>query len=102
MAVALEVLMRKFVLASATFVALALAPSFGLAQAVVIEPEVETWVTEQSGPTVTIEKDVVVGDLLPDTVELVEVPKYKKYRYAIINKKRVLVDSDTRKVIKVY
>ena len=43
-----------------------------------------------------------MGDPLPDTVELVEVPKYKKYRYAIINKKRVLVDSDTRKVIKVY
>jgi Protein of unknown function (DUF1236) len=102
MAVTLEVLMRRFVLASATFVSLALVPSFSLAQAVVIEPEVDTWVTEQSGPSVTIEKDVVVGDPLPDTVELVEIPKYKKYRYGFVNKKRVLVDSDTRKVIKVY
>jgi hypothetical protein len=102
MAVTLEVLMRRFVLASATFVAFALAPSFGLAQAVVIEPEVETWVTEWSGPSVTIEKDVVVGDPLPDTVELVEVPKHKKYRFAYVNKKRVLVDSDSRKVIKVW
>jgi Protein of unknown function (DUF1236) len=102
MAITLEVLMRRFVLASAAFVAVALAPSFSLAQAVVIEPEVETWVTEQSGPTVTIEKDVVVGDPLPDTVELVEVPKHKKYRFGVVNKKRVLVDSDTRKVIRVW
>jgi hypothetical protein len=44
-----------------------------------------------------VEGDVAVGGVLPDTVELVEVPK----RFAVINKKHVLVDAGTRRVIEV-
>lgn len=57
---------------------------------------------EQPDTSVTVDGDVVVGGTLPDTVEVIEVPKFKKYRYAVVNKKRVLVDSGSRKIIKIY
>ena len=93
--------MRKLLLASAAAAALA----FGSAHAatVVVEPEVDTWVMEQpDSAAVTIDGDIIVGATLPDTVQVVEVPKHSKYRYAVVNKKRVLIDSGTRKVVKVY
>ena len=93
--------MRQVLIISAAFASLALAPSLALADTVVIEPEVQTWVTEQPGPVVTFEGDVVVGTVLPEDVQVVEVPKFKKYRYAIINNKRVLLDRH-HKVIAVY
>jgi hypothetical protein len=94
--------MRRIVIASLSVSALALLPAMALAQDVVIEPEVETWVMEQPDTSVTVEGDVVVGGVLPDTVQIIEVPKHEKYRFAVINKKRVLVDAGTRKVIRVY
>ena len=48
-----------------------------------------------------MEGDVAVGTVLPDTVEVMEVPKFKKYRFAVVNKHRVIVDAKTRKIIKV-
>jgi hypothetical protein len=39
--------------------------------------------------------------VLPDTVVLHEIPKYRTYRYAVINHERVIVEPRTRKVIKV-
>jgi hypothetical protein len=92
--------MRKFLI---TFAALVLSTGFALAEdVIVVEPEVDTWIMEQSGPVVTYDADVVVGAPLPDTVEIVEVPRYERYGYVMLNKKRVLVERDTRKVIKVY
>src|SRR3954451_15702950 len=93
--------MRKF-LVCASFAALAFVPAAALADTIVVEPGVDTWVMEQPETSVDVEGDVVVGGVLPDTVEVVEVPKFKKYRYAVINKRRVLIDAGTRKVIKVY
>jgi len=93
--------MRKLILVSASLAALAFIPGLALAD-VVIEPEVDTWVMEQPDTGVTIEGDVVVGNALPDTVQIIEVPKHKKYGYVVVNKKRVLIDRDTHKVIKVY
>ena len=95
--------MRKILILSGAFAALVIVPSFALAGATYgVEPEVETWVTEQPGPIVTYDGDVVVGAVLPENVEVVEVPKHKKYRYVIINKKRVLLDSGSRKIIAIY
>ena len=94
--------MRKFLIASATVAAVALMPGLSFAQDVVVEPDVETWAMEQPAPSVTLDEDVVVGGVLPDTVQVIEVPKYKKYRFAVVNKKRVIVDAGTRKIIKVY
>ena len=35
-------------------------------------------------------------------VELMEVPKFQKYRFAVVNKHRLIVDAKTRKVVKMY
>jgi hypothetical protein len=68
--------MRKILIVSGAFAALVIVPSFASAGATYgVEPEVETWVTEQSGPIVTYDGDVVVGAVLPENVEMVEVPK---------------------------
>jgi hypothetical protein len=94
--------MRKFRVASASFAAFALIASASLADTIVVEPDVDTWVMGEEGPVVTYDQDVVVGGVLPDTVEVMEVPKYKKYGYVRLNKKRVLVDRSNRKIIKIY
>ena len=39
---------------------------------------------------------------LPEDVQIVEVPKYRQYRYVILNNRRVIVDSGTRRVVAVY
>src|SRR5438552_964720 len=75
----LERAMRKFLIASASVAAVALMPGLSFAQDVVVEPDVETWVMEQPAPSVTLDEDVVIGGVLPDTVQVIEVPKYKKY-----------------------
>ena len=94
--------MRKSIILSASFVALTITPSLAFADEVVVEPEVQTWVMEQSAPDVEVQGDVVIGEALPDTVQVIEVPNYRKYRYAFVNKHRVIVDARTRKIIKVY
>ena len=67
-----------------------------------IEPEVQTWLMEQTVPDVAYEGDIVVGTALPETVQLIEVPKFTHYRWAFLNGKRVLVVPDTRTVVAVY
>jgi len=96
--------MRKTILATVAAAAFALGSNLAVADTTVtIEPEVDTWVMEQpSDAAVTIDGDVVIGATLPETVKVVEVPKHDKYSYVVVNKKRVLVDRQTRKVIKVY
>lgn len=63
--------------------------------------DVVTYVQKENTPTVTIQERVVVGQPLPATVELRTIPKYTQYRYAVINKQRVIVDPQSRKVIKI-
>ena len=95
--------MRKLVIVSASLAALAVAPALAFADTVVtVEPEVETWIMEQPSESVVVDGDVAVGTVLPDTVQVIEVPKLQKYRFAVVNKKRVIIDSGTRKIIKVY
>ncbi|MGY3451355.1 hypothetical protein ACVILH_003697 [Bradyrhizobium sp. USDA 4353] len=52
-------------------------------------------------PSVVVRERVVVGEPLPDTVELRPVPRYTEYRYAVVNDRRVIVDPRTRRVIKI-
>lgn len=52
-------------------------------------------------PSVVVRERVVVGEPLPDTVVLRPVPRYAQYHYAIVNDHRVIVDSRTRRVVKV-
>ena len=94
--------MRMPLIVAASFVALVVVPAATFADEVVVEPEVQGWVMEQSAPSVEVQGDVVVGSTLPESVRVIAVPKHKKYGFAVINKHRVLVEPETRKIIKVY
>lgn len=52
-------------------------------------------------PSVRIQERVVVGEPLPATVVLREVPAHREYRYAIVNDQRVIVEPQTRRVIRI-
>jgi hypothetical protein len=67
-----------------------------------VEPEVQTWIMEQNAADVAFDGDVVVGTVLPDNVQLIEVPKFTQYRWAMLDGKRVLVVPENRTVIAVY
>src|SRR5258707_11185893 len=94
--------MRKFLIVSASFAALTVAPSLGFSAEIVVEPEVQTWIMQQSAPSVTFQGDITVGAVLPGTVQVIEVPKFKKYSFVVLNNKKVLIDASTHKVIAVY
>jgi hypothetical protein len=51
---------------------------------------------------VVFDGDIVIGTALPDTVTVVEVPNYTKYGYVKVKGKKVIVDTGTRKVVKIY
>ena len=82
-------------------------PTEGTVQAMDMLPEkcraeLDTWSMTQPETSVDVQGDIVVGTVLPETVTFVEVPTYKAYGYVVVNKKRMLVDRNTRTVIKVY
>ncbi len=60
-----------------------------------------TSVTGANAPSVTVRERVVVGEPLPEAVELRPVPSHTEYRYAVVNDRRVIVEPRTRKVIKI-
>ncbi len=93
--------MRKILLAAIATVALGSA-SASADTDIVIKPEVDTWVITQPDTSVDFSGDVVIGTALPDNVVFVDVPDQPDVAYVVVNKKRVLVNKKTRKVIKVY
>ena len=64
--------------------------------------EVRTYVTGQTVAPVTYSGQVVVGQPIAGEVMWLEVPNYPKYRWAMLNGQRVLVDTDTHAVVAVY
>lgn len=64
-------------------------------------PGVVTYVEREDVPSVRVEDEVVVGRPLPRTVKIYRVPRDRHYAYAVVNERRVIVDPDTRTVIKV-
>jgi hypothetical protein len=66
-----------------------------------LAPEAQQWVMAQTGPEVTMERMVVVGDPVPDTARFVAIPNTKSV-FAMVSGKRVVVDTATGKVIAVY
>lgn len=60
-----------------------------------------TSVTGANAPSVTVRERIVVGEPLPEAVELRPVPSHTEYRYAVVNDRRVIVEPRTRKVIKI-
>jgi hypothetical protein len=97
--------MMKAKLFAATMVAFsAVAVTQARAQDVYVVPdEVDRYVTEQPyDDSVVYDDEVTVGESLPEDVIVREVPEHDDYSYAIVNKRRVIVEPRTRKVIKVY
>ena len=75
------------------------------AQDVIIQPEQETVIREyvHKQPLASVEVPGIklsIGSVLPDTVELHEVPNVK-YRYVVVDNQTVVVDPGTRKIVKV-
>ena len=94
--------MRKILLL-ASLAALTIAPAIGLADDIVIAPEVDAWVVKQNpDPGISIDADISIGSPLPDSVTVIDVPDHDDYSYTVVKKKRVLVERKTRKVVKVY
>ena len=60
-----------------------------------------TSVQGERGPSVVVRERVIVGEPLPAEVELLPVPHYTQYEYAVVNDRRVIVEPRTRKVIKI-
>jgi hypothetical protein len=51
--------------------------------------------------SVVVRERVVVGEPLPEAVELRTVPSHTEYRYAVVNDRRVIVEPRTRRVLKI-
>jgi len=73
----------------------------GTVGAVDIPAAVISSVTGLPGPSVVVKERVVVGEPLPDYVELRPVPSHTEYNYAVVNDRRVIVEPRTRRVIRV-
>jgi hypothetical protein len=63
--------------------------------------EVKTYVRTTRVEPVTYAGPVAVGDELPDTVTVYEVPKYERYRWTYVNHQRILVDHSTHRIVSV-
>lgn len=64
---------------------------------------VVTYVKDAPAPAepVVIDGTVAVGQPLPETVVLQQIPDEPNYSYAVVNEHRVIVEPSTRKVIQV-
>ncbi len=70
----------------------------------VIEPPpqpVIPYVEREDIPSVTVREHVAVGEPLPETVVIHKVPHHERYAYAVVNHERVIVEPESRKVIKI-
>jgi hypothetical protein len=91
----------KKLFATAALTAALTMPAF--AQDVVVVPDpVTTWVTEQPmDDDIVVKEKVVVGDTLPDKVVIKNVKDHDDYGFAVVNKKRYIVQPKSRKVVKI-
>jgi hypothetical protein len=69
----------------------------------VAEPprEVITYVERERVPSVAVQEKIVVGEPLPSSVELRTIPSHTQYSYAVVNNQRVIVEPQSRKVVKI-
>ncbi|WP_411035240.1 DUF1236 domain-containing protein [Shinella sp. BYT-45] len=68
---------------------------------VIVPGEVRTYVMEREVPSIAYEGDVVVGRVIPDTVEIYPVDDHADYAYTVVNERRVIVNPETRTVVEV-
>jgi hypothetical protein len=95
--------MKAKLFAAALAAASAFAVTARAEDIIVVPGEVDSYVAEQPfDESVTYDEDIVVGETLPESVIVRQVPEYDDYSYAIVNRQRVVVEPRTRKIIKVY
>ncbi|WEX90331.1 DUF1236 domain-containing protein [Sinorhizobium garamanticum] len=76
--------------------------SSAIAQDTIVLPgEVRTYVLEQNTPSVQYEGEIVVGQPVPDVVEVYPIPDQPDFAYAVVNEKRVIVNPRTKTVVQV-
>ena len=91
----------KKLFATAALTAALTVPAFAKDVVVVPDP-VTTWVTEQPmDDDIVVKEKVVVGDTLPDKVVIKNVKDHDDYGFAVVNKKRYIVQPKSRKVVKI-
>jgi hypothetical protein len=66
-----------------------------------VEPDVRTYVVSKNVPSVRVDEEIAVGEVLPSTVVLRPVPKHNKYRFAVVNHQKVIVEPKTRKIVEI-
>ncbi|MAS14109.1 MAG: hypothetical protein CMH69_12450 [Nitratireductor sp.] len=60
--------------------------------------EVTTYIQSNRVEPVYLEGEAVVGAVLPETVEVREIPDYE-YRYVYVNQQPVLIEPETRRIV---
>lgn len=73
----------------------------GGAMASTVPVETTVYVTEHPVEPVILDGEVVVGAAIPQGVVVYEVPQSEQYAYLNVNCDQVLVEKDTRKIVKV-
>lgn len=68
---------------------------------VVVPGEVRTYVLEQQVPSVAYEGDVLIGKVIPDSVEIHTIDGHADYAYTVVNERRVIVNPQTRTVVQI-
>ena len=74
----------------------------GIAEA--MTPKFQTYVVQQNVPSYAYDREVTVGAVLPERgITYYEVPSdyNSRYKYTVVNKRTVLVDPQTRRVVQV-
>ncbi|MEO6376459.1 MAG: DUF1236 domain-containing protein [Caulobacteraceae bacterium] len=64
--------------------------------------EVKTYVTTQTVAPASYSGPIEVGDTLRGDIAWRTVPAYPKYSWAYLNDRRVVIDSETHKVVDIY
>src|SRR3954470_10180005 len=59
------------------------------------------YVERERFPSVAVREHVVVGEPLPETVVIHKVPQHDDFAYAVVNNERVIIEPQSRKVIKI-
>jgi hypothetical protein len=62
-------------------------------------PYVVNYVAEQPVPSITLDREVAIGEPLPSDVQVYEVPRYREYGYTVINNEPVIVDRRVHRVV---
>ncbi|MGF6172404.1 DUF1236 domain-containing protein [Ensifer sp. 4252] len=93
--------MKKLILASLLSTLALSGAALAQTTTVVVPGEVKTYILQQTSPSVVYEGTVVVGEPLPDAVEIYPIPQQPTYGYVVLNEQRVLVDPQSRRVIEV-